>query len=332
MDTKQSDILKDWSLDRKWLSEFEARLDSIEVVTFDVFDTALTRTLDTPVDVFALIEKRLTDAHGAMFAGYAVKREDAEKTARHKAGACGRREIGFDEILDVLLSENRCFCSFRQVLADTEFEAERDVCFAVPEIKAAVRICIKRGIRVLFVSDMYLPECVIRDLLERVGYAVPDLLVSCETGCVKSDGTQWPVVRTVTGQNSRVLHIGDNEWSDGVKALEAGFEVLIFERARSDHRRGGPLTPDILPFSRLLRATMLSAAPGAGHPDCTVQPPDRTMARLGASWGAIVAGSYVRWIAARARTMGLTHIYFCARDGWLVQRAWQAAGLVSDRK
>lgn len=316
-----------WPIDRSWLSRFTELVSTVSVVSFDVFDTALTRLVDTPVDVFAIVEEKLIQRHGVLFSGYAEARELAERAAREKAARHQKREIGFQEIVEALETQNPAFSHYRYEFFDAEMEAERECCVAVPEIKAAFDLCRDKGIPTFFVSDMYLPETAIRDLLENVGYEAPELIVSCETGCAKWDGSQWPIVTQKWGNAEQILHIGDNEGSDVGTAQKAGLKTLAFKRARSNHRPGGPLTPAVLPFSRLLREKMLTLPPEGDDFDPTQLPAGQTMAILGASWGALVAGSYVRWIAERAQALGLSRIYFCARDGWLPQLAWHAAGL-----
>lgn len=326
-ETSSPDISAHWHMDHDWLARFEALLPSVTAVSLDVFDTALTRTLDAPVDVFALVEKRLVQQHGPAFVGYAAWRETAEREAREKAARKGQKEITFTEILDALVARHGALGAYRQAFSEMEIKAEHECCFAVPEIRAAFELCRKKNIPVLFVSDMYLPSSVIRSLLENAGYAAPELIVSCETGRTKWDGSQWDIVRQEFGAGTKALHIGDNHHSDGITAEKAGFLSLLFKRVRSNHRNGGPLTPSVLPFSRLLRGEMLARKPEGENYDPTHLSPRQTMALLGSSWGGLVVGSYVNWIADRARTLGVSHIYFCARDGWLPQQAWYTAGL-----
>ncbi|MEE8662252.1 MAG: HAD-IA family hydrolase [Acetobacter sp.] len=322
-----SEILQKWCLDHRWIEDFEAALPTVDAVSFDVFDTALTRSLDAPIDIFALVEQNLVARHGHLFTGYAIWRESAERIARDKAWRRGLREVSFDNILDELISTKLIPENYRRELLETELQAEQDCCFAVPEILNAYDLCRKRNIPTLFVSDMYLSETNIADLLENAGYSAPELLVSCETGCTKSDGSQWDIVRQRLGKKTKILHIGDNDRSDVQTAQKAGLRTLPFKRACSNHRSGGPLTPAILPFSKLLRGETLTSKPQGRNYNPTSATPNQAMKQLSASWGALVAGSYVKWIAERATALGLKHIYFCARDGWLPQRVWNATKL-----
>jgi hypothetical protein len=49
------------------------------------------------------------------------------------------------------------------------------------------------------------------------------------------------------------------------------------------------------------------------------------MSSFGASWGAVVVGSFIRWLEDRVRRYGIERLLFLARDGWLLQQAWDAA-------
>lgn len=323
----RSKILENWYFDHYWTEKFSDLLTEVDAISFDVFDTALTRVLDCPGDVFALTEEKLISRLGFCFTGYAAWREEAEREARGKAWRKGLQEIRFTDILDALVSAQSFLREYRHELFETEMQAERECCFAVPEIKAAYELCREKGIPVLFVSDMYLPASAISDLLRDAGYGEPELVVSCETGSTKSAGSQWQYVKERLGRMTRILHIGDNDWSDGETAEKAGLLTLPFKRACSNHRPGGGLTPSVLPFSRLLRKEILARKPEGENYNPTRLNSGQTLEVLGASWGAMVVGAYVCWIARRAQDLGLSHIYFCARDGWLPQRAWHAAAL-----
>ncbi len=310
-------------MDEVWLAGFRSWLVDVTAVTFDVFDTALTRIVDAPVDVFAIAEATLTQKYGSAFSGYAVRREAGERKAREIAQRENRAEVTLCEIITAIVLDRPDYKFFQSEMIEAELEAERLTCFAVPEIVEAVRICTGQGIRVAFVSDMYLSADMIRTLLLSAGYdGTQPLLVSSETGCSKADGRQWSAVQALFGPDARILHIGDNEWSDVITPQQAGLKALVFPRARSDIRRGGPLTPEVLPYSCVTRDSVLRTATVRGEATAT-----RTMSTLGASWGAMVVGSFMRWLARRAQDLGLTHLYFCARDGWLLWQAWKALDL-----
>ena len=121
-----------------------------------------------------------------------------------------------------------------------------------------------------------------------------------------------------------MLHIGDNVHSDYYKAREKRIEsVLIADEAvcrfatvRQNHEDG--LAKDSLFASTcigLARKRTLALAPNESKTD-----------RLWLSLGYEVAGpiccAYLKWLFAAAGARGIRHLYFLARDGYLLRDAF----------
>jgi FMN phosphatase YigB (HAD superfamily) len=306
------------TLDAAWIDAFSERLPSVDVVTFDVFDTAVSRRLEAPVDVFALVESYLVRTHGVQFGQFAELRELAEADARVLADKNGYEDVTFSEIYDALPARLPAAAKLISKIKSAELHAELDVVFPAPEIQEAVRRAIAAGKKVVFVSDMYLSAPDIGALLAACGYpASVDVLVSSETRCTKATGSQWAMLRRRLSPGDRVLHIGDDEHSDFNSPRENGIDALLFTKCRSDRRRGGPLNRDILTFSAMNRRALLNSS-GTEVSDF--------MRAFGESFGGLVVGSFVKWLEERAKQLDIEHLFFLSRDGYLMQRAWDAAG------
>lgn len=319
--TARTHILEHWQLDTTWLDAFKQHLEKTDVVSVDVFDTALTRSVETPVDVFALMEECLITHYGAEYEGFAVKREAAERAARLTAWQNFQyQEITHQSIyaeLERLLPNTSCK---PESLAALEIDIEHHVCLQTPDIHHALMLAHQAGKAIVFVSDMYLSGATIRQLLINAHYTAPlDLLVSSETLHTKADGSQWQVVKDKYGPNARILHIGDNSHSDVASPNKHGITAYPYFKARSVARNGGPLCPAIIPFSIASRVAHLTQASSVTK--------HTAMAQLGTTWGALVVGSYANWLAERATTIKAEHIFFCARDGELPYAAWKTMGL-----
>lgn len=319
--TARTLVQEQWQLDTAWLESFKNKLNTADVITFDVFDTALTRIVETPADVFALMEDSLTHHYGPTFNNFALERETAEQVARHTAWHQEkRREITQHDIYTALAGFlPQTLCS-PQHLAALEREIEHHVCLATPEIQQAVTMALQAKRHVLFVSDMYLSGKHICQLLTQAGYPAPlTLLASSDTLHTKAEGHQWRLVKNKYPAGAKILHIGDNQQSDVASPNKHGIATHPYLHARSAARKGGPLCPAILPFSIASRVAQLT------HPRCTAG--QNTMAQLGASWGALVVGAYAKWLATQAAQVKPRHIFFCARDGALPYAAWKTLGL-----
>jgi len=291
-----------------------------DVLSLDVFDTAITRDVECPVDVFARIEEMLTARIGASGRGYAEARELAESKARAIASTAGRADITLREIMAQMVICRPELASSRNMLEELELAAEIECIRPVADIAALAAEVRATGRRVIFVSDMYLPSTVIARLLGECGYDTSGgVLVSSETGSTKASGRQWEHVRTLAGKAAKIVHVGDDPWSDVESPRRAGLMSHHYTACQSDRRVGGPLRPPVLPVSRLNRVQRLDGAAGE-------QPSPQVLRRLGRSFGAVVVGSFLRWLEDRAQSTGISHLAFCARDGWLLHQAFEAAG------
>ncbi len=315
--------LQGWQYDGTWLRAFEEHLKAVDTVSFDVFDTAISRIVESPTDVFGMVEQALRAKHGDAVAGFAAAREAAE-TSAHALLPAGRIEVTLDEIYAALVSNHPAFAAM-PLASEFEQQIERRCIVAIPDILEAYRRTRLMGKRVLFISDMYLPQAVIAAILRAEGYEEwDDLLVSSATGRTKYSGSQWDVVRERRGTLARLLHVGDDPHSDDAMPARAGVARLPYRRVRSEPRIGAPPSPAGRAFSVARRLGILTAPKPAG-PDAGRSM--RFLSQLGSTFGVLVAGAFALWLAQRAKALGLRHLYFCARDGWLMHRAWNTLGL-----
>jgi predicted HAD superfamily hydrolase len=291
-----------------------------DVLSLDVFDTAITRTVECPVDVFAIAEERLVAELGSVARGYAELRETAEEQSRTILRNIGKEEVGHADILRQIAARRPELSKHVPLLHTTELACELEVARPVPAIAELYRSAQRLNRRVIFVSDMYLRAADIARLLKHCGYdSSAGLIVSSETGATKATGRQWDYVRAHVGRTGRIIHVGDDSWSDVGSPSRHGVIGHHFDAARSDRRIGGPLRPPVLPVSKLARGERLKSGTIA-------LPRDEFMRSLGRSFGVTVVGAFLRWLETRLQFLGVTHLAFCARDGWLLQRAFEAAG------
>lgn len=308
--------------DLGWVERVESALVDIDVLSLDIFDTALTRTLESPVDVFALTEARLVQLLGDEARGYAKSREDAERAAR--AAEVRVEDVRFDAIIDRLVTHKPELARHRKLIGEEEIRAEELVLRATPDVLAAYRRARELGCRIIFVSDMYHSTETLAKWLRKHGYDHWDeLLVSGDIGLTKARGTIWSHIQDRIGPLDRILHIGDDSWSDEERPRQAGVNVLPYVAVRSERRFGAKLTPALLAHSFASRAEVIHPRPGG-----ETKPAARHFFYgLGASFGSVVVGGFIRWLEQRAKALDVKHLYFCSRDGWLSHAAWLAAGL-----
>lgn len=313
--------LKNWILDNQFIESVMSLSQTDTVFSFDIFDTALTRTVESPVDVFAEVERRLILIYGKKARGFAEAREVAEQKARINQYQTQRiEEINFQEIYNELPQLLPHFNAWHHA-SELEFEVENEVLHASPDILELTQRLIAHGKRVIFVSDMYLPSDFLANVLAQQGYKEwNSLFVSSELRATKASGAIWKLLPTeYTGD---MVHIGDDENADIETPKAFGIKTVPYIRLRSQRRIVRSLNPPILPFSYAQRHAGLMRRKDTKEATHTDYWRD-----IGRTFGGIVVGSFLKWLHEQVVTHHIEKLYFCSRDGWLMKRAWEASGL-----
>ena len=187
-------------------------IDTSCIISFDVFDTLLKRDVYYPADVFDMTERIYNTRHRDVpLHCFRNIRMEAERKAREKTG----RE---DVMLDWIYREMPFGSATCKELEQLECETEKEVSVCNCPIKEIYDYAVGKGKTVIAVSEMYLPEDFIHELLENAGYGgVERLYVSCEAGKMKRTGTLFrQVIRDYGIKPHDILHIGDARRSDWI--------------------------------------------------------------------------------------------------------------------
>jgi len=188
---------------------------SNNLISFDIFDTALIRKVFYPTDIFKIIEEKVGN-------NFYNKRIEAEKKAREK--------YIYYNIVDI-------YRELPEFDIYDELDAEMNNCFANPDI-----LKIYNPDNCVFISDMYLPSYVLVKMLEKIGYKDPKVYVSCEMKAIKATGELFKKVEEVTSKKIK-KHYGDNYIADILGAKIAQIEPL-FNPAIHDKDLNLPIIKD----------------------------------------------------------------------------------------
>ena len=290
------------------------RIGEAALVTLDVFETALVRTLGHHDDVFALAAWRAVTRHGlaAQVDALANARRAAHRRALATAAVSGRAETTIDAIYAHLEIADP---ATRAALLGEELATERDVCRANPEILALHGDLVARGVRVAFLSDTPFSATFVRALLRDAGYAGElEVYVSSAFETTKAQGGLFPKAIAAAGCTGKaVWHIGDNLRSDVVQAHRHGVVPLWYRpRLRKAHPAPASATPAGIARSVQDGARAILAAPGDG-----------ARQQIGASIAGPIYLAFVQWLMARLRQEAVARIFFLARDAYPLLRFYE---------
>lgn len=231
------------------VSSLMPQLYEADVISFDIFDTLLWRTVSRPADVFVRMEQRLA------IPDFAERRILAEKEARQYADtASGTGEIAIEDIYRRMLwakepekqirikrymsaeldrkRERYTGAGSDRELARyicAELDMERECCRADQRMLHMVNRLLADGKRVIAVSDMYLHQAQVLQLLHHCGYTgLKEIYVSCDYRAGKSDGRLFPLVMGKIGREKSLIHIGDNFYADVYRQKPSGIRAIHY--------------------------------------------------------------------------------------------------------
>jgi predicted HAD superfamily hydrolase len=300
----------------RWRRRYTAfPLDGLDLISFDVFDTLITRTWREPSDLFLAVGYRLRAAQ--LFAGTPAEwtsiRRSAEDRARQRNGV---NEVSLEDIYEFVKSD--LGWTSENVAQAIRIELDQELKNIRPIAPAHARFAALQsaGRRVVVTSDTYFIHAQLSGLLAQSGYMITkeSIFASATHGVTKDSGQLFRLLMdTHQLQPHQVGHLGDNPWADGRSPAKLGLQSAIVadylpNRYEREFARGPSADRYILAaLSGCARTARLRRA----LPDSRHQ----------AIWntGANVAGpllfGYVLWVLSRAKDKGLRRIYFLARDG-----------------
>lgn len=202
----------------------ENLINDSDVVSFDVFDTLITRQVLHPEDVFSLTDILVHRRLNIDF-NFREIRISAEKKLRSSKGCIYSLSDIYAEIKQIIGISDDLLSS----LMNIELEAEEKLTVPRNDIQKLFYRLIESGKKVILVSDMYLNSTQIFALLQKCGYPIDvELFNSCECKTAKLDGSLWKHVIDKYPKE-RIVHIGDNKHSDYIVPKKLGIQAFRIE-------------------------------------------------------------------------------------------------------
>jgi FMN phosphatase YigB (HAD superfamily) len=290
----------------------QGKIKNVDVVSFDVFDTLIMRKTLYPRDIFHILAKRM-----GISAFYAARIK--AETELYPGKDIRQIYCGVAQLLELNDKE-------RDKLMNTELLIEKEMIVPRKSMLAALEYALSLGKAVYFVSDMYLPNEIMCEILTAndIQATREQILVSCDYGVGKFNGL-FLALREKVGKN-RILHIGDNSEVDIVSAQKYGmdctFKLFSACDMLADSNCAELLThtsklSDRLTIGRFI-ATQLNNPflfAQTGGKFCVANDYE-----LGQSFFAPIIFNYVVWLRERVKNHPLDYIFCSSRDGWLIKR------------
>lgn len=272
-----------------------------ECVSFDIFDTLVKRYVSLPTDVFDIVELRYNNTHGTSnekINGFKELRVQAELKARKNI----IEEVSIDEIYNFMKFDS----AIAEELKKLELKTEYEICIPNKPIVNLFNECIKNGKKVIITSDMYLPEGIVRDILNHcgiIGYA--RLYLSSSMKKTKKTGTLFRYILDKENlEPCQLVHIGDTLISDFFRPKMIGIHIIMISRTKS---KGNDTN-----YLSLLNNII----------DYKCQSKEDYFKYMGYRCLGPLLWGYTHWLIKNFQKEDINKIYFLARDGFIMKKAF----------
>lgn len=287
------------------MKNIKDQIDNHQVISFDIFDTLLLRPYVKPIDLFYHLEKIENKP------GYARVRIDAEVQARKKHAELD--DINLFEIYEEIPVKYKD-------MFNKELAFERQVLQPNPGVLELFKYALKKNKSIIIVSDMYLPEDFLSEVLIQKGYeGFKEIFVSSQCRKSKRSGLIFNHVLSKMKVNpGQIIHIGDNARSDYAMPRGYGWDAVLVPspmdnffvqdiRAKKFYEQN----KNNLNVSIMLGVIAYSYSK---HEDYWT--------RFGYKYAGPVIYAYAEWIRKTAKAKGIGSLLFLARDGYTLKKVF----------
>lgn len=288
------------------LNKIKSKIDSHDIISFDIFDTLLLRPYVKPTDLFFHLE------HIEQIWWFRDNRVKAEQCAREIHS--DKEDISIDDIYNELSEPF-------SALKEKELELERKTLFPNPEMKEVFNYTKEKKKKIIITSDMYLPKNFLEKILEEKGFGgYSKLYLSCDINKTKWNGTLYEYILSDLNVNgTQILHIGDNEQSDIQMARKYRISTHHYPKAID---RLFKLNLRANEFYKIHSGEVGSSILLGVLSIYNLYKNSNYWQDFGFKYGGPVVYGYMQWLSQKLQQDNINEAMFVARDGYTLKKVF----------
>ena len=318
-----------WEQD-KYLRGISSVIDSCKLISFDIFDTVLFRTVSSADKIFLHTGERLRELYpeyGFPAEVFAGMRTEAEDLARKNAWETAQHE---DVRLDEIYREFRLGTEFQERAKECELETEARHLYLNRSIETLIRCCRDRGKLITMVSDTYFSEREIRKLLNGCGFdcsLVDYYIISSEFRALKHSGRLFRKLLDKASDINpgEILQIGDNRMTDIDGAAVAGIQAWHY--GAIPRAALHPMAAEANAFGTVEAVASLRKFSCAFIPEECQENEDITLFEAGSTVFGPVYSAFAEWVIEQSQSAGINVVLVFMREGELLSRLISKAAI-----
>lgn len=279
------------------------KIQEADVVSFDIFDTLIVRPFVGEEDIYKYIEKK----YG--YYGYSYLIVDS----KYRTNRILNKEVSIYDIY------NHIPYRFNK-LKDIELQEQINLSSFNQQIKDVYLYCKGLNKKIICISDTYLSSDFEKKLLNRFDINDIEILSSADSNLSKGNGKLYDYVMSIY-PNKRILHIGDNYYSDVKMANNRGLDAFqVFKNVDilyNDHNFDylkEIAQKDNINFSMLI-GTVANNYFSFRHKSDDF--------KFGYGLGGPLALAYLNYLCKVAKQNDVENLLFVARDGYVLKKLYE---------
>lgn len=287
----------------------------MKIASFDIFDTCLHLQCGSEEQMFFILAYTILGDNAINDDVYEFVRirKNAEKEVRKKTT---------DE--EITTSEIYSYCDFSSLTSLSNEQIKQTEFLIVKKLLLPITLSIKKieyyrsqGWNILYISDMHLPQWVLRDVLLQNGLFVERsdrIFVSSEYCKTKNTGSLYEYIKkSLPDKIDKWIHFGDNRRSDYVNAKKYGIHACLLTKCNS-LKYSGKAMEDELDYIQRPLFTVASLSKSIYNSLITTD----TYSAMYLDLIAPFFTSSVYRILNDAHEKGIKHLLFFARDSYVL--------------
>lgn len=292
-----------------------------KLISFDIFDTIISRQVVTPDAIFKLMQDRLCCSQEFVSFSNVLKnnffeiRKSAEKYVSENLRINDDRLANFDDIYNFIstnynLTQDQCM-----ELKELEITIEKSNIIPIYKNINKLKQFYDSGATVILISDMYFSSQIIRDFLLPFGeiFNHIKIYVSSECNATKRNGSLYKLIKQNYTDFSEWIHYGDNWFSDILMAMRNGIKAKQYK------------LPSLQKHEKFLLKkcnydNKINLITGISRKLILNRTENDIKYIFGASFAGPILYNYAKWVIEQSLSRKINHIYFVARDGYIIKK------------
>jgi len=290
--------------------------DKVKIHSFDVFDTVITRTVGFPRSLYRALGQRLQESSILEMSpeSFYYARISAEERAYQNDAPL--RQPTLKAIYSELQYDLNLSNETAEKIMQAEMALEKETIRVIPEMENRVLEARKKKRRIIFISDMYLPETFLKEtLMERgIFFEGDGLYVSSSYRAAKRTGQLFKeILRVENILPAEMIHCGNDPVADVKSPRKLGICVTPYFKANLNRYE---TLMETFTLRTMGEASFMAGASRLSRlKNTAINQKETVISEIGASVIAPLLVSYVFWILNQAENKKLRRLYFVSRDG-----------------